>query len=143
MVTETYVHVIAPNRDTLLGFRDDVDSSFLEHGVAPEVGDIIEVPVADARRWSEQHPSETDIGGWVAYLGPEAVAAVETPSDGSLCYVGVSGLPVVDRLLRETTGVHRSVVLQSPAPANLASYTVYRHDETTDQFEPFARGEIG
>jgi hypothetical protein len=143
MVTETYVHVVAPDRDSLFAFRDDAEDSFLEYGVAPEVGDIVEIPVADARRWSEHHPSAASIDGWRAYLGPETLTAVESPSDGSLCYVGVSGLPVVDRLLRETTGVHPSVVLQSHAPANLASYTVSRYDETADQFEAFARSEVG
>ena len=142
MVTETYVHVIAPDRDPLLAFRGDAEDSFLEYGIAPETGDILDVPVADARRWSEQHPSDSGVEGWRAYLGPEALAAVETTPGGSLCYAGVSGLPVVDRLLRETTGVHPSVVLQSHAPSNLARYTVYRYDETANQFDTFARGEI-
>ncbi|ERH09850.1 MAG: hypothetical protein J07HX64_01612 [halophilic archaeon J07HX64] len=142
MATETYVHIIAPDRGSLFAFRDDADDSFLEYGVAPEVGDVVDIPVADARRWSEQHPADTDADGWLGYLCPEALAAVETPADGSLCYVGVSGLPVVDRLLRETTGVHPSVVLQSHTASNLAKYTVYRYDETADQFGVFARGRV-
>ncbi len=143
MVTETYVHVIAPDRDTLFAFRDDADDSFLTYGVAPEVGDVVDVPVTDARRWSEHQPADTDADGWLRYLCPEALAAVDTPADGSLCYLGVSGLPVVDRLLRETTGAHPSVVLQSHAASNLARYTVYRYDETADQFDAVARGEVG
>lgn len=143
MVTETYVHVIAPNRDSLFAFRDDADDSFLEYGVAPAVGDVVDIPTADARRWSEQHPSDTAVDGWLGYLCPEALGEVGSPSDGALCYVGVSGLPVVDRLLRETTGVHPSVVLQSHSPGNLARYTAYRYDETADQFSAFARGEVG
>ena len=143
MVTETYVHVVAPDRDSLFAFRDDADDSFLEYGLAPEVGEIVEIPVADARQWSEQRPLDASTDDWRAYLGPETLSAVETPSDDSLCYVGVSGLPVVDRLLRETTGAHPSVVLQSHAPTDLASYTVYRYDEATDQFDTFARGGVG
>ena len=143
MVTETYVHVVAPDRDSLFAFRDDADDSFLEYGVAPEVGETLDIPAADARQWSEQHPSDAAADGWLCYLCPETLAAVESPSDGTLCYVGVSGLPVIDRLLRETTGVHPSVVLQSHDPGNLARYTVYRYDETADQFGAFARGEVG
>jgi hypothetical protein len=143
MVTEAYVHTIAPDRDSLFAFREDAEDSFLEYGVAPDVSDVVEVPVADARRWSEKHPSETGIDDWRAHLGPEALSAVESPSEGSLWYAGVSGLPVVDRLLRETTGVHPAVVVQAHAPTNLASYTVYEYDETAGAFDAVARGKVG
>ncbi len=142
MVTETYVHGIAPDRAALLAFRDDAEDSFLEYGVAPDVGELLDVPTADARQWSEQQPSDAAADGWLAYLRPETLSALDTPGD-SLYYVGVSGLPVVDRLLRETTGRHPSVVLQSHSASNPASYTVYQYDETSGQFDVFADGTIG
>lgn len=144
-VPEAYVHALSTERDAVLDFVEAGESSFLEFGVAPDVGRPREIPLASVREWAETPPTATDGGGWLAYLTPELLNVVGADegegSPATLWYAGVAGMAVVDRVLRETTGYHPDVALQSHTYASTPTeYAVYRPDPETEEFVAVASG---
>jgi hypothetical protein len=138
---KAYVHALSPERDALLDFVEDAESSFLEYGIAPTVDRPSALSVVAAQDHARTAPTADDAAGWLPYLTPEAVA--ETTRDGTetLHYVGVAGMAVTARVLRETTGSHPDVVLQTHTYASAPlEYTVHRYDRDAGEFSALVSG---
>jgi hypothetical protein len=143
-VSKSYVHVLSTDADALVDFVEDIESSFLELGIAPDVSRPRELPLSDARAWAQTQPGKTSADGWFPYLTREFVRAVDATAPAKLQYAGVSGMTVVGRVLRETTGAHADVILQThtytKAPTD---YTVHQYDTTAEEYVPVASGTYG
>jgi hypothetical protein len=138
---KAYVHALSPERDTLLDFVEDAESSFLEFGIAPTVDRPTALPVEDAHDHARRAPVAEHAEGWLPYLTPEAVEEATDQRTETLHYVGVAGMTVTARVLRETTGKHPDVVLQTHTYAGAPlEYTVYRYDRDVDAFSALASG---
>lgn len=138
---KAYVHALSTERDALLDFVEDAESSFLEYGIAPTVDRPSALSVGDAQEYAETAPTAKDAEGWLPYLTPAAVT--ETAGDGTetLHYVGVAGMAVTARVLRETTGSHPDVVLQTHTYASAPlEYTVLRYDRDAGEFSALVSG---
>ncbi|MFQ3285178.1 hypothetical protein [Natronomonas sp.] len=141
-VSQTYVHVLSAEKAALTAFIGDAESSFLELSLAPDVGRPTDLPLADAREWAQTQPAAASGKGWLPYLTTELVDAVGAEAPTTLHYAGITGMAVVGRVLRETTGAHPSVVLQSHTFAQAPrEYTVYQYDVAAEEYTPIARGE--
>ncbi|QAU14017.1 hypothetical protein EKH57_15620 [Halorubrum sp. BOL3-1] len=138
---KTFVHVLAPRSGALSAFLDDVESSFIEYDLAPDVGRPRAISEADAAESAQQSPREASEDGWLPYLTADALDELDVDASGEVHYFGVAGMRVVGRVLRETTGIHPSIVLQSQTHNGTPdTYAVYRYDEAADEFARIARG---
>lgn len=140
-VSKTYAHVLSTDADALVDFVEDVESSFLELGIAPDVSRPTELRLSDARDWAQTRPAATSADGWLPYLTRDLLGTVDATQPATLQYAGVAGMAVVGRVLRETTGAHPGVVLQSHTYARTPTdYTVYRYDTAAEEFARVAHG---
>lgn len=143
-VSKSYIHILSTDASALVDFIEGIESSFLEFGIAPDVDRPRELPVSDARAWAQTQPERTSADGWFPYLTREFIGVVGATPPATLHYAGVSGMAVVGRVLRETTGAHAGVVLQThtytKAPTD---YTVHRYDTTAKEYVPVASGTYG
>lgn len=140
--TQTYVHLLSPERSALIGFIERAESSFLELSMAPDVGRPTALELPEAREWTETRPAAASSGGWFPYLTTECVSEAADEDATELHYAGVSGMAVLDRVLRETTGAHPDVTLQSHTYVQTPrEYTVYRYDTAAGAYTTIARGE--
>ncbi len=144
------VHLVSVDRDALLDVVERAEAVFLEYGVAPEVRRPVDLDVATAREYAAADPNTT-AGDWLPSLSTEVVDAVAADLDGEagdsaaepddsdvqLSHAGVTGMVVVDRLLREQTEGHPAVYLQSDSrSAGVATgYTVYRWAGVDGRYE--------
>lgn len=133
----TYVHALAADRDALLDFVDDAESSFMRFGIAPDIGRPLELPAEEAREYAQASPTAASADGWLPYLTPAALNQISAAQN--VHYVGVSGMAVIPRVLREQTGSHSGVVLQSHTYIRAPSeYTVYRYESAAAEFTEVA-----
>lgn len=140
-LSKTFVHVLAPGSGALSSFLDDAESSLLEYGLAPEIGRPRAIAEPAAEAYARQSPFAGGKDGWLPYLTADAFDELDVGTSGEVYYFGVAGERVVDRVLREPTGTHPSVVLQSQRYDGVPDlYTVYRYDEAADEFAQVARG---
>lgn len=140
MLPRARVHALSPEQAALKSFVDDAEASFLEYGVAPDVGRVTAVPAEDLERHGETPPAEAAADEPLAHLAPETVDALDGAAEHY--YAGISGMAVVDRIVRETTGPHPEVVLQSHAFDDRSEYTVYRYDAPAESFVAVASGQF-
>lgn len=137
----THVHALAPRSAALSSFLDDVEASLLEYGLAPEVGRPRAVAWADAIEHARSSPFEATDEGWLPYLSVDALDELEVDRSGELHYFGVVGMRVVGRVVRETTGSHPEIVLQSQTYRETPdTYAVYRYDGGAEEFARIAEG---
>jgi len=138
---KTFVHVLAPRSGALSAFLDDVESSLMRYGLAPDIGRSRAISEADAVEHAQRSPHEASEDGWLPYLTTDALNELGVDASGEVHYFGVTGMRVVGRVLRETTGTHPSIILQSQNHNGTPdTYTVYRYDEVDDEFARIARG---
>jgi hypothetical protein len=139
-VMEAYVHALAAERDALLDLVEDAESAFMEFGIAPDVGRPTALSATEASEHAQTSPADASTGGWLSYLTPTALEPL--PAETQLHYVGVGGMAVTARVVREATGRHPDVVLQSHVYTDAPrEYAVYRYDATADEFTQVARGD--
>lgn len=137
-----YVHVLSVDQNALLDFLEDAEASFLEFGIAPDMGTPTALPLTEARDHAQIRPTTTSTDGWLPYLTPELLAEIPAQEPATIHYVGVSGMTVTDRVLRETTGTHEDIVLQSHTYTGIPlEFTVYQYDDTAQEFVTVASGE--
>jgi cystathionine beta-lyase/cystathionine gamma-synthase len=139
MLPRARVHALSTTEAALTDFLDDAEASFLEYGVAPDVGRVTALENDELERFGETPPGEGDENP-LAYIAPETVAALEDATE--YYYAGISGMAVVDRIVRETTGPHAEVVMQSHAYEDRGEYTVYRYDHAGEEFLAVASGSF-
>jgi len=121
-----HVHLLSADRNALLDVVDRAEETFVQFGVAPDRRTTA-VALATARRYATADPATT-AGEWLPYLSPGVVDAAG--EDGaSLHHAGVTGMLVVDRLLREETEGGPDVYLQSDdrSAGVPTGYSVYRY----------------
>ena len=139
---KAYVHALSADRDALLDFVDDAESSFMQFGIAPDVGRPTDLPVAEVREHARTSPTTAPADGWLPYLAPAALE--QLPTTERVHYVGVAGMAVTPRVLREATGAHAGVVLQTHTNTRTPwEYAVYRYNETAAEFTRVASGDCG
>lgn len=147
------VHLVSADRDALIDVIERCEATFMEYGVAPDLRRPVEIDVATAREYAAADPNTT-AGDWLPHLSTEVVDAVAADGDGdgdaatadddrsdvSLHHAGVTGMVVVDRLVREQTEGHPDVSLQSDSrSAGVATgYTVYRWTGVDGRYERVA-----
>ncbi len=131
MLPQARIDAFAPTRAAIDEFRTDAEESFMRFGVAPETGSVTEVTTAALRGDAEQSPEAESS---LSVPLPGVAAALDAAEDGSVYHFRVSGIPVVDRLLRETTGRHPGVLLRSRAYGGTDGYTLYRYDGAAGEF---------
>lgn len=142
MDVNAYVHVLSADRDALLDFVEDAESSFMEFGIAPDVGRPTEFPAAAVREHARTPPTAASADGWLPYLAPATLD--QLPTAERVHYVGVAGMVVTPRVLRETTGAHPEVVLQTHTYTRTpGEYAVYRYSEAAAAFTRVAGGDYG
>lgn len=135
-----YVHALSADHDAILDFVTDAESSFMEFGIAPDVGRPTEVPAETAHEHARASPTAASTDGWLAYLTPTALDQLADTE--RVHYVGVAGMAVTARVLAETTGPHPDVVLQSHRYTGTPSeYAVYRYSEAAGEFSQVASGD--
>jgi hypothetical protein len=135
-----YVHALSADRDALFDFLEDAESSFLELGIAPDVDRPTTVPAETAREHARVRPTATSADGWLPYLAPAALDQLAETE--RVHYAGIAGMTVTARVLRETTGPHPDVVLQSHTYTGTPmEYTVYRYDGVAGEFSQVAAGD--
>lgn len=137
---KAYVHVLSADRDALLDFVGDAESSFMEFGIAPDVGRPADLPATEVREHAQTSPAAASADGWLPYLAP--AAPNQLPTTEQVHYVGVAGMAVTPRVLREATGVHPDVVLQAHANTRTPwEYAVYRYNRAAAEFTRVASGD--
>lgn len=133
VTTTATVHLVSADADALLDVVERAEDSFMSFGVAPTVRRPVDLPVDTAREYARANPNTAD-GDWLPALSPAAVdrVAADLDADGAgarLHHAGVTGMAVVERLLREETEGDPAVYLQADErSAGVATgYSLYRY----------------
>jgi hypothetical protein len=128
------LHLVSADRGALRGVLDRADDSFAEFGVAPTDRQTTDLSVAEARECADRDPAGPD--EWRRALAVETVRAAATDDADRLYHVGVAGMAVFDRLLRETVEGHPAVVLQCDdrRAGVRVGYEVYRYDRLAGEY---------
>jgi|APHM01.1.fsa_nt_gi hypothetical protein len=136
---KAYVHALVADRNALLDYVEDAESAFMEFGIAPDTGSLTTLTAAEAREYAQTSAAAGSTDGWLSYLTPTALELFS--SEEQLHYIGISGMAVTARVVREATGRHPNVVLQSHVYTNAPKeYAVYRYDVNADEFTQVASG---
>ncbi len=143
MSTNATVHLVSADRDAVFDVVERAESVFMEYGVAPELRRPVGLDLATAREYATADPNAAP-DDWLASLSAELVDAVAAGAnrdalagEAEIYHAGVTGMVVVDRLLREQTTGHPAVYLQSDdwRAGVLTGYTVARWTGVEGRYE--------
>lgn len=141
MRSGTHVHLCTTEHDTLLDVIDRAEDTFVELGLAPSrrVETVSAERLHEAARTDPNREPVDD--PWVPYLSSESVA--ELREADSVAHAGLSGTPVLERVLTERVTGASGIILQADRRSDsaLVGYRTYRYEPLADKYVQLAEAD--
>ena len=140
MQLNSTVHLLSRDEDAFREVLDDVDEQLLSFGVAPDDRVVTQFSIDAIQEYAELSPNgEEDPMAAVS----EELLKLISDGDSDLSYARLTGMRVLDRLVREEASGHRRVGLQADKRDvdMLTEYVVYQYDPEKNKYDRYAGAE--
>ncbi len=146
------VHLLSRDEDAFREVLDNVDAQLLSYGVAPDNRVVTQYSLETIHEYAELNPNaEEDPMGAVSEELLELVEIEDEDEnenenedgDPDVSYARLTGMRILDRLVREETAGHQQVALQvdKHEADMLTEYAVYQFDSGEDKYDQYAVAE--
>ena len=144
------VHLLSRGEDAFREVLDNVDAQLLSYGVAPDNRVVTQYSLETIHEYAELNPNaEEDPMGAVSEELLELVEIEDEDEDENedgdpdVSYARLTGMRILDRLVREETAGHQQVALQvdKHEADMLTEYAVYQFDSGEDKYDQYAVAE--